>query len=61
MFQEVTGVKKSPVQQIVATFEESYLVDIRNRTGNSINYTVADVITHLQEKYGQLMPHKLLK
>ena len=37
------------------------MVEIRNRTTNSINGTVADVLTHIQYKYGQLVPHKLLK
>ena len=37
------------------------MVDIHNWTTNSINDTVADVLTHLQYKYGQLMPQKILK
>ena len=39
--------------------KEAYLVDISNRMKNSINNTVADVITHLQDNYGQLIPHEL--
>ena len=61
LLSEVIGVKQSPVQQIFSTVEEAYLADIQNFTTNSINNTVGDVFTHLQEKYGQLMPHKLLK
>ena len=56
----MTGVDKSPVQQIVATVKESYLVDIRNRTTNYINDTVVGVLTHLQENYVQVIPRKLL-
>ena len=49
------------MQQIVGTVEEAYLSDIRNRTMNSINDTMAGVLTHLQDKYSQLMPHELLE
>ena len=59
-FRKVTGVEQDLVKQIFGTVEEAYLADIRNRTTNSINNTVAGVLTHLQEKYGQLMPHELL-
>ena len=37
------------------------MADIRNRTMNPTNKTVAGVIKHLQDNYGQLMPHKLLE
>ena len=36
-------------------------MDIHNQTTNSINSTLSNVVTHLQEKYGQLMLHKLLE
>ena len=61
LFQEVTGVKQALVQQIVATVEEAYLADIHNQTTNSTEDTVADVLTHFQDNYGQLMPHKILE
>ena len=61
MFREVTGVEKALVQQIFGTVEEAYLADNRNRTTDSINDTVAGIITHLQENYGQLMPQELLE
>ena len=48
LFREVTGVEQVLVQQIVGTVEEAYLADICNRTMNSINDTVAGVLTHLQ-------------
>ena len=60
LFQEVTEVEQALVQKIVDTVREAYLTDIRNRTTNSINDTVADVLSHPQYKYGQLMPHELL-
>ena len=55
------GVKQALIQQIVATFNEAYLVDINNQTANSINDNVSDVLTNLQENYGKLMPHELLE
>ena len=61
LFRGVMGVEQDLVQQIVDTVEVSYLADICNRTTNLINDTMADVLTHLQEKYGQLMPHDLLE
>ena len=60
LFLEVTGVEQALVQQIFGTVEEAYLSDIRNRTTNFINNTVVSVLKHLQEKYGQLIPHELL-
>ena len=56
LFCEVTGVEQAHVQKIVGTVEKKYLADIRNRTTNSINDTVAGILTHLQDNYGQLMP-----
>ena len=61
LFREVTGLEKSLVQQIVGTVEVDYLADIHNSTTNSINDTVAGVLTHLQENYSQLMLHELLE
>ena len=55
------GVEQALVQKIICTAEEAYLVDIRNRTTKPFNDTVADVINRLQDNYGQLMPHALLK
>ena len=61
LFREVTGVEQALVQQIVGTAKEAYLADIRNRTTNFINNTVAGILTHLQDNCGQLMPHVLLE
>ena len=61
LFREVTGAEQDLVQQILGTVGESYLVDIRNRTMNSINNTVAGVLTHLQENNGQLILHELFE
>ena len=60
LFCEVMGVEKSNTNKIITTVDESYLADNHNKTTNSINDTVADVLTHLQENYGQKMPHELL-
>ena len=55
------GEEQAIVQQIVARVKEAYLADIRNRTKNSINDTMAEVLTHLQDNYGHLMPHEILE
>ena len=57
----MTEVEQALVQQIVGTANEAYLKDTYNRTTESINNTVARVLTNLQYNYGQLMPHKLLE
>ena len=59
LFQEVTVVEQALVQKIVSTVEEAYLMYICNRTTNSINGTTVDLLTRLQDNYGQLMPHEL--
>ena len=61
LFHELTVLEKALVQKIVGTVEEAYLTDIFNSTTNSINDTVMGVLTHLQDNYGQLMPHEILE
>ena len=61
IFREVMVVEQALIQKIIVTVEDTYLADIRNRTTNSINDTVENVLTHLQDNYGKLMPHKLLE
>ena len=46
------------IQQIVATIDATYLEDVRDRTTNSINLSVSDLLVNLQETYGTLIPHK---
>ena len=53
--------EQAPFQKIVDVVEAHYLADIRNRMMNSIHGTVAGVLMHLQENYGQLMLHELLE
>jgi len=36
-------------------------MDFRNRTTNSTNDTVADMLNHLQDNYGHLMTHEILE
>ena len=61
IFREVTGVEQALVQHIFSNVKEAYLVNICNRTTNSINDTVADVLPHPQDTYVQLMPHGILE
>ena len=61
LFRKVTGVEQALVQQIFGTFDAAYLSNIYNRPMKSIKDTVVGVLTHLQENYGQLMPHELLE
>ena len=61
LFCEVTRIEQALMQEIIGTVEEAYLMDICNRTTNSINDTAMGILTHLQDNYGQLMPHELLE
>ena len=61
LFHKVTRIKQALLQHILSTVGESYLSDIRNFTINSINETVVIVLTHLQENYRHIMPHKPLE
>ena len=61
LFRKVTGVNQALVQKIIASVKEAYIADICNCMTKSTNNTVAYVLTHIQENYRQLIPHKLLK
>ena len=61
LFREVIGVEQPLIQKIVTTVEETYLTYIRNHTTNYINDNVADVLTHIQDNYGQFITQKLLE
>ena len=52
---EVIGAYKSLIQQIITTLEKTYLYEIRNLTTYSINDTLVNVLTHLQDSYVQLI------
>ena len=60
LFHEVMVAEQALVQQIIGTVEEAYLAEIHNRKTNSINNTVACVLTYLQDKKYQLILHKLM-
>ena len=61
LFREVTVVEQAILQKIFGTVEGAYLADIRNRTTHSTNDTVAGVLMHFQDNYGQFMPHEILE
>ena len=61
LIREVMTVEQYLVQQIVATFEEAYLTDICKQMTKPTKNTIKDMLIHLQDKYGQLIPHKLLE
>ena len=49
LLREVTSAKQDLLQRIFAMAKKAYLLDIHNRTDNSINNNVADVLNHLQD------------
>ena len=61
LFREVMGVEQSFIQNIITTVEDTYLAYIQHLTTNLINNTMADVLTHLKDHYGQLIPNELLE
>ena len=52
------GVEQVMIQQIVATIDATYLEDVRDRTTDSINLSMLELLVQLQETYGTLMPHE---
>ena len=55
------GAEQVLAQQMFSWVQEVYLADNHNHPTNSINNTITNVLTRLQENYGQLMPHDILK
>ena len=47
------------MQKMFATVKEAHLADICNWATNSIHDTMAEVLNHLQDNYGQLMTHEI--
>ena len=61
LFCQLTGFNQALVQQMFTTVKEAYLGVFINRMMNSINDTVDGALIHLQDDYGQLMPHAILE
>jgi hypothetical protein len=59
LFREVQGVEKALVQQIVQAVDSVYLATLRDRTSNSIQGSVHDILAHLQTNYGHVSPQML--
>ena len=59
VFHEVNNVDKALKQQIVEAVETTYLTPLRNRTTNTINMTVYEVVEHLFTNYGDIDPNDL--
>jgi hypothetical protein len=54
LFREVEGVEKALIQQIVKAVRPEYLNALRNRSTNSINGPVYNIIDHLSTTYGRV-------
>jgi hypothetical protein len=59
LFREVQGVEKALIQQIVQAIEAPYLASIRDRTSNSLQGTVYQILDHLQTVHGRVSPQML--
>jgi len=59
LFQEVEGVEKALIQQIIESVEAPYLAAIRDRVSNSLTGTVQQILDNLQTSYGQISPQML--
>ena len=57
----MTGVEQAFMQKMVATVKEAHLADICTWATNSIHDTMAEVLNHLQDNYGQLMTHEIIE
>ena len=56
LFNEVQGVEKALIQQIVRPLDAPYLTAIRDRNSNSLTGTVHDILDHLHQVYGRVSP-----
>ena len=54
IFRETIDVETALIKQIVAAIEPVYLDDLQNPVTNSITMPVADVMTHLFTRYGEV-------
>ena len=61
VFRKFLGVESVKIQQEISAAEETYLVDICNRSLNSIMVMISKLMTHLQENYGHTIPQNILK
>ena len=52
IFRESIDVQKALIKQIVQAIEPKYLNSLRNRTTNTINISVQDILAHLMTRYG---------
>jgi len=59
VFIEVNAVDQALIQQIVQAIEPEFLTAIRNRTSNSINKPVYEVLEFLLTSYGEVTPEIL--
>jgi len=59
LFQEVEGVEKALIQQIIKSVEALYLAAIRDHVSNSLTGTVQQILDYLQTVYGQISPQML--
>ena len=60
-FREMIRVENALKQQIVAAVEPQYLLALRNSTTGKLNGTIAEIIKHLFQVYGQVTPQTLFK
>jgi hypothetical protein len=59
LFREVQGVEKALIQQIVQAVAAPYLIALRERSSNSLQGTVTQILDHLQAVYGRVSPQML--
>jgi hypothetical protein len=59
LFREVQGVEKALIQQIVQAVAAPYLIALRERSSNSLQGTVTQILDHLQTVYGRVSPQML--
>jgi hypothetical protein len=55
----VQGVEQALIQQIVKAVDAPYLAALRDRNSNSLQGTVHQILTHLQDIYGRVTPQML--
>ena len=54
LFRETIDIEKTLIKQLVEAIDPVYLADLRNPVTNSITMPLADVMTHLFTRYGEV-------
>ena len=59
LFCETAAVESAIKSQILAAIEPIYLKELKNRTTETIEHAISQILTHLFQQYGQVLYHQI--